>query len=222
MRPVTKTSPVYLELEAIQWALEAVMSRLSTQEELAPILAPALDLLKLALDFPTEDPLLTSVLLSSISSLFVVVSVTPAALNPTLTRIFKCITFTKNNPVGSEAPMPQEVKALRRHGCSLLVKIASKYPQSLLPVFDYLRHTIIDELYVKSKALYKMEFATLVEALILVSNEYENYDHQTAFIESLSRPVVDKLKAMEAVISTPEAFMAFIGLDGTKDCSNNR
>jgi hypothetical protein len=67
-----------------------------------------------------------------------------------------------------------------------------------------------------------MEFATLVEALILVSNEYENYDHQTAFIESLSRPVVDKLKAMEAVISTPEAFMAFIGLDGTKDCSNNR
>lgn len=38
--PLTKTSKVYLEMDAIQWALDAVLSKLQTQEELAPILTP--------------------------------------------------------------------------------------------------------------------------------------------------------------------------------------
>ena len=36
--PITKNSQIYLELDTIQWALDAVLAKLSTQEELTPIL----------------------------------------------------------------------------------------------------------------------------------------------------------------------------------------
>jgi len=217
--PITKNSQIYIELDTIQWALDAVLAKLSTQEELTPILGPGLDLLKLCLDYKTgEDPLLLSVVLSCVSSLFVVVTVTPAALNPTLSYIFKCITFSKQN----NESMSEEIKLLRRHGCALLVKIATRYPQALVPVFDYLRQTIIDDLFIKQKVLFKMEFVTLVEGLVLVSNEFQNFDVQSRFIESLAKPVCDQLKALEVHFHSPEAFNAFVGLDGAKDCTEQR
>ena len=165
--------------------------------------SPGLDLLKLCLDYKTgEDPLLLSVVLSCVSSLFVVVTVTPAALNPTLSYIFKCITFSKQN----NESMSEEIKLLRRHGCALLVKIATRYPQALVPVFDYLRQTIIDDLFIKQKVLFKMEFVTLVEGLVLVSNEFQNFDVQSRFIESLAKPVCDQLKALEIHFHSPGVY----------------
>jgi hypothetical protein len=59
-------SPTYLELDAIQVILDAILSKLSGQEELQPVLGPAIDLLKLLLDFRTTDPYLTSILLSCV------------------------------------------------------------------------------------------------------------------------------------------------------------
>ena len=91
----------------------------------------------------------------------------------------------------------------RRHGCALLVKIATRYPQALVPVFDYLRQTIIDDLFNKQKALFKMEFVTLVEGLVLVSNEFQNFDVQSRFIENLCKPVCDRLKALEVHFHSP-------------------
>ena len=237
--PITKSSQIYLELgkvinircktsknsqrsifslnsDAVQWALDAVLSRLATQEELNPVLNPGLELLKLCLDYSTEDPLLLSVLLSCISSLFVVVTVTPAALHPTLNCIFKCITFSNSNSNS------EEIKALRRHGCALMVKIATRHPTTLVPVFDHLRQTIVDDLFIKSKALFKMEFVTLVEGLVLISNEFQNFDVQSRFIETLAKPVCDKLKSLEPHFLTPQAFSTFVGLDGSKDCSEQR
>ena len=93
--PLTKQSQLYLELDAVQWSLDAVLSKLAGSEELNPVLGPGLELLKLCLDYETNDPMLASVILSCVSSLFLVVTVTPAALNPTLSCIFKCITFDK-------------------------------------------------------------------------------------------------------------------------------
>lgn len=79
-----------------------------------------------------------------------------------------------------------------------------------MPVFEYLRHTIVDELFIKSKALFKMEFVTLVEGLVLVSNEFQSYEAQSGFIESLAKPVCDEFKSLEVHFSSPEAFMAFV------------
>ena len=121
---VHKFSQVYLELDAIQFALEAMLGKLNPKEELTPVLSQGLELLKLCLDYNArEDPMLLSVLLSCISSLFIVVTVTPPALHPTLTCIFKCITFKKEN----HPELSDEIRMLRRHGCALLVKIATRY-----------------------------------------------------------------------------------------------
>ena len=225
MLPVSKQSQIYIELDAIQWSLDAVLSKL-TKEELNPILAPGLDLLKLCLDYNANDPMLASVILSCVSSLFLVVTVTPAALNPTLRCIFECITFEKfSRPAPSTAisqeddKMPDEVRALRRHGCALMVKIATRYPQTLVPVFEFLRQTIVEELYSK---LSKMEFVTLVEGLVLISNELQNFEAQARFIESLAKPVCSQLKNLEVHFASPETFTRFIGFNGTKDCSEER
>ena len=216
--PLTKTSQMYIEMDAIQWALEAVLSKLTTAEELGPVLNPCLELLKLCLEYYADDPLLLSVVLSCISSLFVVVTVTPAALIPTLTSIFKCITFPQNN----DKCNPDEIRALRRHGCALMVKIATRHPQSLVPVFDYLRQTIVDDLFIKTKSIQRMEFVTLVEALLLVSNEFQNFDVQSRFIEGLAKPICDQFKALEVHFTSPQTLNGFVGLDGLKDCSEQR
>jgi len=207
--PLTKISQTYMELDAIQWSLDAILSKLSGIEELNPILAQGLDLLKLCLDYETNDPMLASVILSCVSSLFLVVTVTPAALNPTLNCIFRCITFDKHSRVGpGNDKMPEEVRVLRRHGCALLVKIATRYPQTLVPVFEFLRHTIVDELYGK---LSRMEFVTLVEGLVLISNELQNFEVQASFIENLAKPVCNQLRNLENHFASPQAFCHFIG-----------
>ena len=55
----------------------------------------------------------------------------------------------------------------------------------------------MDDLYIKAKALSRMEFVTLIEGLVLVSNEFKNYDAQSRFIESLAKPVCDQFKSPE-------------------------
>ena len=83
-----------------------------------------------------------------------------------------------------------------------------------------MKHTIVDELCTKSKALSRMEFVTLVEGLILISNEFRSYDMQSQFIGSLAMPVCDQFKAMEQYFVTPEAFMKFTGFDGATAASD--
>ena len=92
----------------------------------------------------------------------------------------------------------------------------------MVPVFDYLRQTIVEELFIKAKALSRMEFVTLIEGLVLISNEFRNYDAQSRFIESLAKPVCDQFKSLEQYFVNPEAFMTFIGFDRSKDASEQR
>jgi exportin-5 len=215
----------------VQLILDAILSKLTGQEELQPVLGPAIDLLKLCLDYRTTDPYLMSVLLSCVSSLFVVVTVTPAALMPTLNRIFESITFGSQrcpgavNGAAPAAPpaMPNDVKMLRRHGCCLLVKIGYRYPKTLIPVFEHLRSTIVDEY--QFGGLHKMEYVTLVEALVLISNEFANYNAQSAFLKALSEPVCRELRSLLPVLSSCEQLMSHIGLVPKIDpdtCQKNR
>lgn len=211
----TVDSPTYLELDAIQLILDAILSKLASQEELQPVLAPAIDLLKLCLEFRTTDTCLMSVILSCISSLFIVVTVTPAALMPTLNKIFESITFGSQNHTGvvnggAAMTMSQDVKRLRRHGCCLLVKIGYRYPKTLITVFDHLRTTIVKEF--QFGGLQKMEYVTLVEALVLISNEFANFNMQSTFLKQLAEPVCHELRSLLPVISSSESLMRHIGL----------
>ena len=136
---------------------------------------------------------------------------------PTLDKIFSCITFSSNSDaITQNAPftgMSKEVKSLRRHGCALLVKIGQRHPTALLGVFDHLRSTIVNELHQRRHALQRMEYVTLVEALVLVSNEYADFEVQKRFLENVSSPVCNQLRSIEPVISNVDTFINYIGLD---------
>ena len=216
----SESSPAYLELSAIPSVLDACLTSKGTSfnDDLKSILAPAVELLKICLDFQSSEPLIISTLLSCISSLFVVVGVTPGALMPTLNKIFSCITFGSSSEMApGSTNMSKDVKSLRRHGCALLVKIGQRHPNSLLGVFDHLRSTIVDQLHQRQRALQRMEYVTLIEALVLVSNEHANFDIQTQFLESVSSPVCNQMRSMESVISNAMAFINYIGID----CDSN-
>ena len=215
----SESSPAYLELIAIPSVLDACLTSKGTSfnDDLKSVLAPAVELLKICLDYQSSEPLIISTLLSCISSLFVVVGVTPGALMPTLNKIFSCITFGSNTDIPSgnniATNMSKDVKSLRRHGCALLVKIGQRHPNSLLGVFDHLRSTIVDQLHQRQRALQRMEYVTLIEALVLISNEHSNFNVQAQFLESVSAPVCNQLRSLESVISNARAFINYIGID---------
>ena len=215
----SESSPAYLELIAIPSVLDACLTSKGTSfnDDLKSVLAPAVELLKICLDYQSSEPLIISTLLSCISSLFVVVGVTPGALMPTLNKIFSCITFGSNTNISSgnniATNMSKDVKSLRRHGCALLVKIGQRHPNSLLGVFDHLRSTIVDQLHQRQRALQRMEYVTLIEGLVLISNEHCNFNVQAQFLESVSAPVCNQLRSLESVISNARAFINYIGID---------
>ena len=66
----------------------------------------------------------------------------------------------------------------------------------------------MDELYGK---LSRMEFVTLVEGLVLISNELQNFEVQASFIENLAKPVCNQLRNLENHFASPQAFCHFIG-----------
>ena len=58
----------------------------------------------------------------------------------------------------------------------------------------------------------KSEFSTLVEALVLISNEFGNYGTQSAFVRAVSEPVCVQLRELQPALATPFAFADFVGL----------
>jgi len=206
---ISSTSINQIELEAIAPLLDATFSKLLSPEQLQSLSPPGILLLKLCLDHPTKEPLILSELLSCISSLFSVVISTPDALNPILSKIFSAITFPL--PADQSHPQAKEIRTLRRHGCALLVKLSTKFPSTLLPAFSFLRSQI-DSLSSRN-LLTKMELVTLIEALIILSNEIGDYEREAGFIKEISAPVVAELASLEPVYSSVDAFLSHIGLD---------
>lgn len=203
----TVDSPCYLELDAIACVLDAVLAK-QTPKMIQPLLVSGAGLIKRCLEYSSHDPIHMSALLSCLSSLFPVVhAMADNWLLPVITKVFQCITWSGGKPLGEQT---SEVRFLRRHGCSLMVKIGNRSPKALLPLFNHLRDEII-----KMRAqnqIAQTEFATLVEGLVLVSNEFENFQMQADFIKSISQPVCEQLHSLEDHIRSPAAFIAFVGL----------
>jgi len=210
IRSILSGDPINLvHLEAIPPLLDATFSKLLTPSQLSGLSPTGVQLLKLFLEHPTKDPLILSELLSCISALFSLVVDTPDALNPILSKILSSITY----PVPSDqySPGAKQVRTLRRHGCALLVKLSTKFPAALLPAFPFLRSEI-DSLSSRN-LLSKMEVVTLVEALIILSNEFGDYEREASFIKEICAPVVVELASLEAAYCSVDAFVAHIGLD---------
>lgn len=186
--------PIYLEWEAVVAVLDGVLSRILLVTE-RPSIINGLRLLEKCLLVKTDDPLIYSVLLSCISSLFVFLSMSAAGnvavngvqlLPPVLDKIFSAIIF--NLPSSSslssqdhqQALRSAAIKNLRRHAASSIVKIALKYPLLLLPIFDQI-HTTINRIGNESN-LSNMEKLLLQEALLIISNHFCEFERQQFFI----------------------------------------
>ena len=58
-----------------------------------------------------------------------------------------------------------------------------------------------------------MELVTLVEALIILSNEIGVYNDQVAFIGEICLPAVQELSSLQAVYSNVNILLSHLGLD---------
>ncbi len=131
---------------------------------------------------------------------------------PALEKIFSCITYGGGDfsPGAPRTQMGEEAKALRRHGCSLMVKLASRQPTTLLSLFPQLRDKVLS---LRAQGqVSQMEYCTLVEALVMVSNELRNYQHQLDFLRVVVDPVWKQLAELEPAIQSAETFARFAGL----------
>ncbi|XP_023336728.1 exportin-5 [Eurytemora carolleeae] len=198
------TTPAPLvDLEAISTLLDAVYSKL-TLEQLNLIYPQTAALMQLCIEFKSEDSQVLSEVLSCISAMFILVQKNPEALSPILEKIFS----TLSRPVTTQS---KETRTLRRHCCALMIRLSLKFPEVLLTAFTFL-NVEINRLF-QQGLLTRMEYVTLLEACVIISNKIENYDRQVEFIRSVFEPVVEQLKTLEPHYSSPERLLQYIGLD---------
>lgn len=213
------TDPIYLEWEAIVAVLDGVLSRILLVTE-RPSIINGLRLLEKCLMVKTQDPLIYSVLLSCISSLFVFLSMSAAGnaaisgvqlLPPVLDKIFSAIVFKlpseNRNSLRSAA-----VKNLRRHAASSIVKIALKYPLLLLPIFDQINTTVKTLCSSADQQLSNMEKLVLQEALLIISNHFCEFERQQLFIGEIIRPATRLWQDVATVLKSPISFIEYVGL----------
>lgn len=103
-------------------------------------------------------------------------------------------------------------KNLRRHAASLMVKLGIKYPLLLLPVFDQI-NTTVQNLDRQPNQLRKTEKAMLLEALLVISNHFCDYERQSAFVQEVLHDSASEWAALSAHLKTGADFVRFAGLD---------
>lgn len=211
--------PAYLEWEAISVVLDSVLSRILMVNE-RPSVQAGLCILEECLRLESRDPLILSIVLTCISSLFVFLSMSSCQITAgnciamsgvsllprVLEKIFACVIF-------QEPSQPIATKNLRRHSGSLLVKLSIKYPLLLLPVFDQINSTIKNLVSQQTGGLSKMEQNLLQEALLVISNHFGDYERQTTYVgEIILQSNTHWTSAAAALISARE-FIRFVGID---------
>ncbi|XP_014667809.1 PREDICTED: exportin-5-like [Priapulus caudatus] len=206
------SSPTFLEWDALTVFLESVMSRILSSDKEKPAAERGILLLKSVLLYDTQDPLILSCVLSCISALFIFLTLAPDTLPAVLDKIFSSVLFSL--PGQTKATRSRSVKNVRRHACSSLVKICKQYPTLLLPAFDHL-YSHIKQISRDPDQLSQMEKCTLMEALILISNQLKDFSRQQTFIEEILAPV-HKIwldPELKQVFWSVERFISYIGLD---------
>ncbi|XP_076324689.1 exportin-5-like protein Ranbp21 [Tachypleus tridentatus] len=160
-----------------------------------------------------DDPLILSSVLSCISALFVFLTLTPDDILPAvLDKIFSAVVFNFSGQ--TKATRSKAVKNVRRHACSSLVKICKQHPKLLLPAFEQM-YNQVKNLCQDPDQLSQLEKCTLLEALVLISNEFHDYNKQLDFLKEIFNPVssIWLSSELQEAFSSVENFMAHIGLD---------
>uniref|UniRef100_A0A8C6KKZ2 Exportin 5 n=1 Tax=Nothobranchius furzeri TaxID=105023 RepID=A0A8C6KKZ2_NOTFU len=201
-------SPSVIQWDAATVLMECVSSQImkSLEEEKLPI-DQSMELLQAVLNYDTRDPLILSCVLSNISALFPFVIHRPQFLPQVLSKLFKAITFELGPE--SKTTWTRSVKSVRRHACSSVIKICRDYPQFILPCFEMF-YNDVKELFSSNTMLTYMEKGSLIESLVLISNQFKNFEKQKAFLDELMASVVAEWTSEEMRRSE---FLSFVGAD---------
>ncbi|XP_054833227.1 exportin-5 isoform X1 [Eublepharis macularius] len=206
-------SPSFVQWDAMTFFLESVISPMfrTLDKEEIPV-SDGIELLQLVLSFETKDPLILSCVLSNVSALFPFVTYRPEYLPEVLSKLFASVTFEVVEE--SKAPRTRAVKNVRRHACSSIIKMCRDYPQLVLPNFDML-YNHVKQLLSNELLLTQMEKCALMEALVLISNQFKDYQQQKVFLEELMSPVATLWlsEEMKRVLMNPEDFIHYVGAD---------
>ncbi|KAK7104837.1 exportin-5-like [Littorina saxatilis] len=211
-QPCSMSSPEYLEWEALTVFTESVMLRLFQSEKPLPDVSLGIELLNQLLGYQNQDPLIQSCVLSCMSALFPFLRHGPKALPAVLEMIFASVVFTL--PGQTKSTRSRAVKGVRQHACSVLVKICKEYPDILFPEFEHL-YVCIKNIDADPDQLSQMERCILIEALIIVSNQFADFERQSVFIAEVLAPVKQLWVSPQftEAFSHPSKFMSYIGLD---------
>uniref|UniRef100_A0A8D2J1R2 Exportin-5 n=1 Tax=Varanus komodoensis TaxID=61221 RepID=A0A8D2J1R2_VARKO len=174
-------SPAFVQWDAMTFFLESVISPMfrTLDKEEIPV-SDGIELLQLVLSFETKDPLILSCVLSNVSALFPFVTYRPEYLPEVLSKVNTTVYFALS--------LTRAVKNVRRHACSSIIKMCRDYPQLVLPNFEML-YNHVKQLLSNELLLTQMEKCALMEALVLISNQFKDYQRQKAFLEELMSPV---------------------------------
>ncbi|ELK00268.1 Exportin-5 [Pteropus alecto] len=210
-------SPSFVQWEAMTVFLESVINQMFRTLDKGEIpVNDGIELLQMVLNFDTKDPLILSCVLTNVSAIFPFVTYRPEFLPQVFSKLFSSVTFETVEE--SKAPRTRAVRNVRRHACSSIIKICRDYPQLVLPNFDML-YNHVKQLLSNELLLTQMEKCALMEALVLISNQFKNYERQKVFLEELMAPVASiwLSEDMHRVLSDIDAFIAYVGAD-RKSC----
>uniref|UniRef100_A0A3B5M0D3 Exportin-5 n=1 Tax=Xiphophorus couchianus TaxID=32473 RepID=A0A3B5M0D3_9TELE len=207
-------SPSVLQWDALTVFMECVMHQIfkSLDEEKLPI-DQSMELLQSVLNYETREPLILSCVLSNISALFPFVTHRPQFVPQVLYKLFKAVTF--HIDLENKAPRSRAVKNVRRHACSAIIKICRDYPQFILPCFDMF-YNHMKELFANEALLTFLEKCSQMEALVLISNQFKDFEKQKAFLDELMAPIITQWTSEEMtrfVLWDPVKFLSFVGAD---------
>uniref|UniRef100_A0A3B4U589 Exportin-5 n=1 Tax=Seriola dumerili TaxID=41447 RepID=A0A3B4U589_SERDU len=206
-------SPSVVQWDAMTIFMECMVTQIfkSLEEEKLPI-DQSMELLQAVLNYDTKDPLILSCVLTNVSALFPFVIHRPHFLTQVLYKLFKAITFEIGQD--NKAPRTRAVKNVRRHACSSIIKICRDYPQFILPCFDMF-YNHVKKLFSSDATLTHMEKCSLMEALVLISNQFKDFAKQKAFLDELMASVVTEWTSdeMRHVLWDPAVFLSFVGAD---------
>ncbi|XP_047459747.1 exportin-5 [Mugil cephalus] len=206
-------SPSVVKWDAMTVFMECMTSQIfkSLGEEKLPI-DQSMELLQAVLNYETKDPLILSCVLTNISALFPFVTHRPHFLPRVLYKLFKDITYEINPE--NKVPRTRAVKNVRRHACSSLIKICRDYPEFILPCFDMF-YNHVKKMLSSEATLTLMEKCSLIEALVLISNQFKDFEKQKAFLDELMASVIADWTSdeMRRVLSDPATFLSFVGAD---------
>uniref|UniRef100_A0A7N8YE89 Exportin 5 n=1 Tax=Mastacembelus armatus TaxID=205130 RepID=A0A7N8YE89_9TELE len=208
----TALSPSVIQWEAVTFFVECVVTQIfKSLEEKLPI-EQSMELLQAVLNYDTKDPLILSCVLANISALFPFVTHRPHFLPQVIYKLFKAITYEVGQD--NKAPWTKSVKNVRRHACFSIIKICRDYPRLILPCFDMF-YNQVKKLYLSNITLTHMEKCSLIEALVLISNQFNDFAKQQAFLDELMGSVVAEWTSdkMRHVLWDPATFLSFVGAD---------